>query len=486
MWGYVLVSSSTPRPEPPCSHPHREGPVDFQLDIRATADELRPRADEKLRERRKTMSMKGFRPGKAPLSLVRKMFGEAADGQAAEELVGEAFKAEVTENDAYDVLGQPRLTEFHYHGEDIHAVVQFSRAPTSSSPTSPAASSPSSRARSPTRSWPPSSTRCSTSTRPRRTPRTARRSRAHVAVFDIQKMNRESGETIEGDRQEDARAPVKALLPDFQAATLGKKVGDTFQVELPSEAEGETDPFHVEVKAVRLRTLSTLDAEFIGIATGGQAEDEDGLRTWVRGRMEESWAARTREFMEAKAVQHVLDAHDFPVPDALVQSLIDQAIEEKRDEDGRPSRGVRHRGVPRRAPPDRHRPGQVDVRRGKIVEADEIKLGEEDFDAEIARLFGDQLDPQMAKQFIMQQEGMVEQIAQRLENKRLFDALFGRMTIVEKTAALTWKPRPPNARPIRPRSSSSNPRPPPKPSRRLTRRRSLSAPSCPVQKRRVS
>ena len=413
-----------------------KSPVDFQLDIRATADELRPRADEKLRERRKTMSMKGFRPGKAPLSLVRKMFGEAADGQAAEELVGEAFKAEVTENDAYDVLGQPRLTEFHYHGDDLHAVVQFSTRPDFElADFSGRELTKFTREIADEELAAELDQMLDQHATEEDAEEGAALTEDHVAVFDIQKMNRESGEPIEGDRQEDARAPVKALLPDFQAATLGKKVGDTFQVELPSEAEGETDPFHVEVKAVRLRTLPTLDAEFIGSATGGQAEDEDGLRTWVRGRMEESWAARTREFMEAKAVQHVLDAHDFPVPDALVQSLIDQAIEEKRDEDGRLPEGFdieAFRAERLKTATDQAKWMLV---KEKIVEADEIKLGEEDFDAEIGRLFGDQLDPQMAKQFIMQQEGMVEQIAQRLENKRLFDALFGRMTIVEKSRA---------------------------------------------------
>ena len=413
-----------------------KSPVDFQLDIRATADELRPRADEKLRERRKTMSMKGFRPGKAPLSLVRKMFGEAADGQAAEEMVGEAFKAEVTDNDAYDVLGQPRLTEFEYKGEDLHAVVQFSTRPDFQlADFSGRELTKFTREIADEELAAELDQMLDQHAAEEDAEEGAALTEEHVAVFDIQKMDRESGEPVEGSRQEGARAPVKALLPDFQAATLGKKVGDTFQVELPSEAEGETDPFHVEVKAVRLRTLPTLDAEFIGSATGGQAEDEDGLRAWVRGRMEESWAARTREFMEAKAVQHVLDAHDFPVPDALVQSLIDQAIEEKRDEDGR---------LPESFDIEAFRAERLQTAtdqakwmlvKEKIVEADEITLGEEDFDAEIGRIFGDQMDPQMAKQFIMQQEGMVEQIAQRLENKRLFDALFSRMTIVEKSRA---------------------------------------------------
>ena len=435
--GYVFVSPQyAPALSPMQTTLTEKSPVDHQLDIRATADEIQPRIDEKLRERRKTISMKGFRPGKAPLSLVRKMYGQAAQGQAAEELVGEAFKAEVTDNDAFDVLGQPRLTEFDYQGEDLHAVVEFS--------TRPSFELADFSGRELTKftreiSDEELDAELDQMLDQHATEEDAEEGTAltedHVAVFDIQKMDRESGEPVEGDRQEGARAPVKALLPDFQAAAIGKKVGDTFQVELPSEAEGETDPFEVTVTAVRTRALPALDADFIGNATGGQAEDEEGLRTWVRGRMEESWENRTREFMEAKAVQHVLDAHDFPAPNALVESLIDQAIEEKRGEDGRLPEGfdiAAFREERRQTAVDQAKWMLV---KEKLVEADGIELKEEDFDAEIARLFGDQLDPQMAKQFIMQQEGMVEQIAQRLENRRLFDALFGRMTIVEKTRA---------------------------------------------------
>jgi trigger factor len=413
-----------------------KSPVDHTLDIHATADDLQPHIDAKLRERRKTISMKGFRPGKAPLSLVRKMYGEAAKGQAAEELIGEALKTEVNDNDAFDVIGQPRLTEFTFEGDDLHASIDFS--------TRPAFDLADLSGRELTKFTRDISDEELDAELDQMLDQHATEEDAgegteiaedHVAVFDIQKMDRASGEPVEGDRQEGARAPVKALLPDFQAATLGKKVGDTFTVELPGEEEGTTDPFEVEVKAVRTRTLPELDAAFIQNATGGQAEDEDGLRTWVRGRMEESWENRTREFMEAKAVQHVLDAHDFAVPNALVESLIDGAVEEKRDEDGRLPEGfdvAAFREERRSTAVDQAKWMLV---KEKIVEADGIKLTEEDFDAEIGRLFGDQMDPQMAKQFIVQQEGMVEQIARRLENRRLFDALFGRMSVVEKSRA---------------------------------------------------
>ena len=411
-------------------------PVDYSLDIRATADDLQPHIDAKLRERRKTFSMKGFRPGKAPLSLVRKLYGEAAKGQAAEDLIGEALRTEVNDNEAYDVIGQPRLSTFTFEDDDLHAVIDFS--------TRPAFELADFSGRELTKFTRDISDEELGAELDQMLDQHAAEEDAeegteitedHVAVFDIQKMDRESGEPVEGDLQEGARAPVKALLPDFQAATIGKKVGDTFTVELPGEEEGATDPFEVEVKAVRTRTMPELDAEFIQNATGGQAEDEDGLRAWVRGRMEESWQNRTREFMEAKAVQHVLDAHDFPVPNALVESLIDQAVEEKRDDEGRLPEDfdlAAFREERRQTAADQAKWMLV---KEKIVEADGITLDEEDFDAEIARLFGDQMDPQMAKQFIMQQEGMVEQIARRLENQRLFDALFGRMTIVEKSRA---------------------------------------------------
>ena len=52
------------------------GPVEYELDITATAEDLAPKFKKALREQRARTHLKGFRPGKVPLSIVKKMYGK--------------------------------------------------------------------------------------------------------------------------------------------------------------------------------------------------------------------------------------------------------------------------------------------------------------------------------------------------------------------------------------------------------------------------
>ena len=45
------------------------------------------------------MNLKGFRPGKVPMNVVRKMVGPQVSIEVAEQAIGEAYRTAVAEND---------------------------------------------------------------------------------------------------------------------------------------------------------------------------------------------------------------------------------------------------------------------------------------------------------------------------------------------------------------------------------------------------
>src|SRR5690606_36119673 len=58
------------------------------------------------------------------------MYGEAIAAQIAEEVIGEAYRDEVADDESREGLGQPRLVELDYeHGGDLHAGVRFGVKP---------------------------------------------------------------------------------------------------------------------------------------------------------------------------------------------------------------------------------------------------------------------------------------------------------------------------------------------------------------------
>ena len=105
-------------------------PVEYELVIDATADELAPVVERRLRDQRANISLKGFRKGKVPLSLLKKRFGESLVIDALEDAIRDTFFEKVVEPDEYQVVGLPRLSEFDYRLDgDLHAVMKFSVRP---------------------------------------------------------------------------------------------------------------------------------------------------------------------------------------------------------------------------------------------------------------------------------------------------------------------------------------------------------------------
>ena len=76
------------------------------------------------------MRLPGFRPGKAPLSIVKTRFAGDIRQEVLEKLVPRFLQAAV-EKDNLQVVGQPGITDVHFHaGEPLRFKAEFEVAPT--------------------------------------------------------------------------------------------------------------------------------------------------------------------------------------------------------------------------------------------------------------------------------------------------------------------------------------------------------------------
>jgi trigger factor len=424
---------------------NERSPVDFELDIRATNEELEPRLTAALKEQRKKMNLKGFRPGRVPMSIAKKMYGEAIAAQVAEEVVGEAYRDEVAADESRDVLGQPRLTELDYAmGEDLHAVVRFSVRPDVE-----LADLSGVQVTKLVREISDEDVEEEVQRRLRRAatlvPTEEAATEDDVVIVDLQRVDKETDTPIIGERQEGQEIELddERLRTELKDALVGKKAGDSFKVDLPHQHgpdeghdhDDHVDRFLVTVQDVKQRDLPELDEEFIEEQTAGQVETEEEFRDQLRGEMEQAWERMSREMMQEEIVRALLDAHDFPVPETLVETVLDGMEEEvAKQNDGELPEGFDRGGF--RAANRENAEAQVRwmLLKDNVMEEEEIELTEEDFEAEFERMAENgPFDAAMVKQFVAQQPQLLEGIQQRVLNNRLFDALMDRFDIVEKT-----------------------------------------------------
>ena len=87
-------------------------PVEYELQIEATAKDLEPKINKSLKAQQAQISLKGFRPGKVPLSILKKRFGESLVIDVIEREVLTIFQDEVIEPGEHKVVGMPSFGDF--------------------------------------------------------------------------------------------------------------------------------------------------------------------------------------------------------------------------------------------------------------------------------------------------------------------------------------------------------------------------------------
>ena len=418
------------------------GPADYELELTETADALRPKMDAALKTYKNRVQMRGFRPGKAPAQMVRKLYGREIAAEIAEKEVQYAFEEEVLDNPAYDVIGRPALTALDYDGEgDLKATVRFGVRPQVElqdlstitlsrlvhDVTDAEIDEEVERLRQRSATTEPAPEEPIGDT--------------HAATLDLQQLDGATQTPLIGQKEEDVKVRMddENLKDELRAALLGKKQGDQFDVALP-HGEGDhahTHPYRVTVKEVQRRTVAEAADEWAKTVTDGQIETLDALRADIRAELEKSWQQRRRDYFETQIVQKLSDAHPVPVAQSALDLYLESFVERLRNryaEEGRELPATFDlEGFRQAMRPEAERQARWMLLRDRIIEQEGIAVTDEDYEAYFAEAAGSGLDPQLLRRYYEQMKGMMDQLEQRLLSEKLFSALEGRFSYEDKT-----------------------------------------------------
>lgn len=407
--------------------------VEFELEIKASADELKPEVDQALKAQRGRTQAKGFRPGKVPLSMVKKMYGEALAFGVAEQKVQKIYDEQILNNDDYDVVGQPILTDLDYQMDaDLRAVIRFGIRPEVTLQDLSDVSVPRLKLE-------------VTDELVEEQLEEFRRSNADLTpsdepvgetdqvVFDLQEIDVESNTPIIGRREEDRQAFLDdANFADaWKNGLLGKKAGETFRVDIP-HGEDHIHRYEVTLKEVKRRELPELDDETVKELTKESIETVDALRETIRGQITSQMDEQTRELFESQLVRKVLDLHPIPVPRQAVDLYLDSFVEDVKQR----NRGSLPDNFDEAAFRESNRAeAEQQARwmfiRDQIIEEQGLDVDDEDLEAYFADLGQDeQFSPAMMRQYY-DQIGMTERVRQRLLSTKVFDAISAQVTVEE-------------------------------------------------------
>ena len=430
--------------------------VDYALDIHVPTEDIQAQVTDALKKERGQISLKGFRPGRVPMGVVRKMVGPQVAVHVAETAIGEAYRQAVVEagEDAYDIVGQPRLVHLEFDVDDPEAALQaevrfgvrpeialaeldgvpVTRLVRAFTDEDIDADLERRRALAATLEDEPEGTAIGED---------------HVAIVDIQPVDADGEPT--GPQQEGAEIVLANpnLRAELRDGLLGQTAGAEVRVDFPHEpevgvshhADDETDPddhvdrYRIAVRKVQRRDLPEMTDEWAKEHTSGAAETVDALREEARKELETSWERRSRQALESKMVEAFVEAHGHvAVPEVLVESAIDAMLDDvrKRSGDAGLPAGFDVAAYREQARPQAERQVRWLLVKEALVEQEGLEVTNEDFEAEFERIAGGE-DVEGVKGFFEQQPQMLQQMGDHLLNQRVFGALESRFDVVDKT-----------------------------------------------------
>ncbi|HYA97633.1 MAG TPA: trigger factor [Methylomirabilota bacterium] len=403
-----------------------------ELELEIPAEEVQKATERVAKEFARVASVPGFRPGKAPVSLIRRRFAEDIKGEVLQSLVPERVEKEVTAQKLTPV-SQPKVDKIDYsEGGALKFRAVFEVLPEFS------------LADYKNLDIEVEETKVTDETVQKALEEMRERAAAFAPVegraaakgdyVEMKLMGTPAGggEPLQAERVL-CHLGAEETLEAFNENLAGVNTGEhkDFDVAYPADypdakLAGKTYHYAVDVLGIKTKKLPELNDEFAKDVSNLKSLEE--LRADLRKRMEAASEQRRKELVREKLLAALVKLHDFPVPEALVEQQMDVRLE-------RVVRSLAAQGVdPRAVNVDwvtlRRRQQERatdDVKAELIVDriatAEKIEVNEEETDAELEHLAEHSGESAAAIRAKLTKQGTLDRMKAKLRSDKTLDWL---------------------------------------------------------------
>ena len=415
-----------------------------ELVIEIPPDIVKQESEAVTRQYRRLARIPGFRPGRAPASLIRRHFQDDIRNEVVQTLLPKYFETAVKEQ-KMSIVGRPHFADLKFEDDSpLTCTAKFEILPEFE-------------------------LKEYKGLEVEQGPVDVTEDEVRKSLDDLQ-QRAATFEPVEGRAAQDsdyvsvnyrgvdkADAEAKPLeateamvhlskegsVPEFTENLLGTKAGDVrdFDVNYPEDyaskpLAGKSLSYHVEVQAVKKKVVPELDDEFAKSVSELKTMDE------LRARVSENLSAHKKYEAENEAKQNLLnqlvDTHTFPVPDTLVDGQVDAKLERLLSR--LISQGIDPRSVGldwQKLREDGRPEAEKDVRGSlileKVAEAEAIEVKEEEVDELIRELAQERHEAPAAVKTRLTRDGELPTIERRLRNQKALDLIYRNATIKPKS-----------------------------------------------------
>jgi trigger factor len=304
--------------------------VQKEIHIIASPGDLIPHFEEAYKREQPKIEIKGFRKGKAPLDLVKKVYGESIEYGALDHIASDIFR-EVAEERHIHPIGEPVLIDMHFHrGEPLSFKVKYELKPAvtlaeykgipaeklihivtekevteellrlrkSNSTMAEAASAP---------------------------------DEEHVITVDVQHLD-ESGAPMIGKKTPGARIYLadETVYPEIKKALAGAALGENRRavIEIDQDGKKQVNRLDMSVTKIEKIVLPELTDEFVKTVTKEKVTSADTFVEQLKKDLDSYWKDRSERQLLDSIIGEIVRRHEINVPESLVKGFLDSMLED--------------------------------------------------------------------------------------------------------------------------------------------------------------
>ncbi len=414
------------------------GGLERRLEVAIPAAEIDGEVAQRLTKISRTVRLKGFRPGKAPIAVIRQQYGDQIHGEVVNDLMRSSF-SEAVAREKLNPAGGPRIEPIAISpGSDLKFAAVFEVLPeVHLKPVSDLT------IEKPVASVGEKDLDAMLDTLRKQRPvfNEVTRGAAANDRVTVDFTGTIDGGEFDGGSGTEVPIVIGAgrVMKEFEDALIGALAGDSreFKATFASDhanakLAGQQASFSVKVGKVEEQLAAPLDEAFaksFGIADG----NIDSLRGEVRANMERELNEAIRQKMRAQVLEGLYTQNPLELP----RQLVEETIQELQVEMLRRA-GVRDaKQLPPREPfeqPARRRVA-LGLLMSELVRSVGLKVSREAVQEKLNELAASYSNPDEVRRAYLQNAEMMRQIESQVLEQQAIDWVLGQARVIEKPSS---------------------------------------------------
>jgi trigger factor len=406
------------------------------LEVLIPVEDVSSETSRVVEDFQKRVRLPGFRPGKAPATLILKNYRDDVRQKVLEKLIPKALQKEF-ENQNLRVVGSPSVTDVHFHdGEAVHFKAEFEVFPDFELKEYRGISVP---------YHDPEVTEEDVDKRIEE----IRDQKATYANIDPRPLEDGDFAVLALESLAGVEPPVQAdemtleiggpdSLEGFTGNLRGMSPGEEkeFDVAYPEDygqerLAGKTVKFRARVTGVRKKELPETNDEFAQDL--GDYRTMDELRAAVKKSLFDQRQEEAQREAKDKIVEHLVDQHDFPLPEAFIKRQIESRVDQR-------LHALSQQGVdPKSFKLDwdsirdaQREPAMREVKASlllnRVAEREAIGATRDEVDKQVERLARQQREAYAPLRLRLEKDGTLNRIASHIQTEKTLSFLFEHAT----------------------------------------------------------